>query len=79
MEQLTDHNKIMRQIMLGYVFRVVRMVLIIFTVSYFIGTMWFIFTWQLYTKVYDSENEHSFIGLYHFDDRLKNGDRFDRY
>lgn len=53
-EQLTDHNKIMTQIMLGYFFRVVRMIMVIFTVSYFIGTLWFIFCWQLFTKTYDS-------------------------
>jgi hypothetical protein len=44
-EQLTDHNKIMRRIMLGYLYRVVRMILIILTLSYFIGTLWFIFCW----------------------------------
>jgi hypothetical protein len=47
-EQLTDHNKIMRQIMIGYFFRIVRMILVIFTISYFFGTIFFIICWQIY-------------------------------
>jgi uncharacterized membrane protein YphA (DoxX/SURF4 family) len=63
----------MKQIMLGYFFRVVRMILVIFTISYFIGTLWFIFCWQLYTKSYDSQGDDSFIGLFKFNIMLKEG------
>jgi len=44
-EALTDYNNIMRRIMLGYIFRVLRMILIIFTVSYFVGTLFYIICW----------------------------------
>ena len=50
-EQLTDHNNIMRQIMLGYFFRIIRMILVIFTISYFIGTLWYIMCYQLHKKI----------------------------
>jgi hypothetical protein len=76
-EQLTDHNAIMRQIMIGYFFRVLRLVLIIFTISYFIGTLWFVYCWQLYTKVYGAVGTDNFIGEYKFDQRLEAGEDFD--
>jgi hypothetical protein len=37
-----DHNYIMRQIVMSYAFRVTRLVIIIFSFSYFIGTLWYI-------------------------------------
>lgn len=40
-----DHNYIMRQIIISYAFRVLRLVIIIFSISYFIGTLWYIYTW----------------------------------
>jgi hypothetical protein len=43
-----DHNYIMRQIIISYAFRVLRLVIIIFSISYFIGTLWYIFTWLIY-------------------------------
>jgi hypothetical protein len=42
-----DHNFIMRQIVMTYAFRVVRIVIIIFTISYFIGTLFYIMTWLI--------------------------------
>ena len=42
-----DHNYIMRQIVIRYMFRVSRLVIIIFSFSYFIGTLWYIFTWLI--------------------------------
>ena len=41
-----DNNKIMQQIYIMYIFRVVRLVLFILIISYFIGTIWFIITKQ---------------------------------
>lgn len=75
-EQLTDHNKIMRRIMLGYLFRVVRMIMIIFTLSYFIGTLWYIFCWQMYRKYY-SESDANFITKFGFVESMKEQRYFD--
>lgn len=75
---LTDHNNIMRQIMLGYITRVLRMILIIFTVSYFIGTLWYIFCWQMHTKYYTYFDFTNFITLYGFDELMEKGEYFDR-
>lgn len=58
---MTDHNKIMRQIMLGYFFRIVRMVLVIFTISYFFGTLFFIACWQIYEHYDNLDNEYNFF------------------
>jgi hypothetical protein len=70
-ESLTDHNKIMRRIMLGYFFRVLRMILIIFTVSYFVGTLFFLICWQLYLKAYDQSNDdNNFIGKNNFHENM---------
>ncbi len=57
--------------MLGYMFRVLRMILIIFTVSYFVGTLFYIICWQLYTKVYQSDDDHNFIGKNDFHIAMK--------
>jgi len=42
-----DHNYIMRQIIMNYAFRVLRLIVIIFSISYFIATLWYIFTWAI--------------------------------
>lgn len=44
--QLTkeDNNKIMDQIKISYVFKVFRLVIILFTISYFIGTLFYVFS-----------------------------------
>ena len=75
-EQLTDHNKIMRRIMLGYLFRVVRMIMIIFTLSYFIGTLWYIFCWQMYLKYY-KDTDANFINEFGFVKSMKEERFFD--
>ena len=76
-EALTDYNNIMRRIMLGYIFRVLRMILIIFTVSYFVGTLFYIICWQLYDKVYQSADDHNFIGKNGFQTMMANNEDFD--
>jgi hypothetical protein len=47
-----DHNYIMRQIVMSYAFRVIRLIIIIFSVSYFIGTLWYILCWLTDDGVY---------------------------
>lgn len=42
-QPMTDHNKIMKQIMVGYVFRIIRLVVIVLLISYFSGTLWYLF------------------------------------
>ena len=76
-EALTDYNNIMRRIMLGYIFRVLRMILIIFTVSYFVGTLFYIICWQLYDKVYQSVDDHNFIGKNGFQKMMARNEDFD--
>jgi hypothetical protein len=76
-EALTDYNNIMRRIMLGYIFRVLRMILIIFTVSYFVGTLFYIICWQLYDKVYQSADDHNFIGKNGFQTMMSNNEDID--
>jgi hypothetical protein len=49
---MTDHNKIMKQIMIGYAFRILRLVVIVVLISYFSGTLWYLFCWQLYLDRY---------------------------
>lgn len=39
-----DNNKIMAQIKINYIFKVFRLVIIIFTISYFIGTLFYVFS-----------------------------------
>lgn len=78
-EQLTDHNKIMRQIMLGYFFRIVRMVLVIFTISYFFGTIFFIVAWQIYEHYDHFDNEYNFFNKnsVNLKDKMDTGQYFD--
>ena len=48
------------------------MILIIFTVSYFVGTLFYIICWQLYLKVYDqSDDENNFIGKNNFNKKME--------
>lgn len=47
--------------MLGYFFRIVRMILVIFTVSYFFGTLFFIICWQIYEHYDNFDNQYNFF------------------
>ena len=69
-----DHNFIMRQIIMSYAFRVFRIIIIIFSVSYFIGTLWYIFTW-LTDDGYSAKG--FFFGEYRFRDWKKNNKDLD--
>ena len=54
----------MRQIVIRYMFRVSRLVIIIFSFSYFIGTLWHIFTWLIDDGV--STGYVNFFGYFKF-------------
>ncbi len=67
-----DHNYIMRQIVITYAFRVGRLVIIIFSFSYFIGTLWYIFTWLSDDGV--SKGYKNFFGYFKFREAYENGE-----
>jgi hypothetical protein len=48
-----DHNKIKSQIILIQIMKVFRLIMIIFTMSYFIGAIWYFFT--KYTSKWSEE------------------------
>lgn len=54
--------------MINYAFRVFKLVVIIFSISYFIGTLWYIFTWQANDgKVLkEGEEPENFFQYFHF-------------
>lgn len=56
-----DNNQIMKQIVIKYVIRVIRLIAILFILSYFIGTIWYIIVWEMYKS--DPERE-SFFTVY---------------
>mmetsp|Transcript_1511 Transcript_1511/g.1006 ORF Transcript_1511/g.1006 Transcript_1511/m.1006 type:complete len:221 (+) Transcript_1511:675-1337(+) len=58
-----DNNKIMLQIKIMYIFRVLRLILTILILSYFVGTIWFIIT-RLVSKN-DPDNLATFYNYYH--------------
>jgi hypothetical protein len=53
------------------------MILIIFTVSYFVGTLFYIICWQLYDKVYKSADDDNFIGKNGFQNKMLHNQDFD--
>ena len=57
-----DHNYIMRQIVMDYAFRVTRLVIIIFSISYLICTFWYL----LCHFIDDNESDSTFFGSYNF-------------
>ena len=42
----------MMQIMIGYVFRILRLAVIVVLICYFSGTLFYLFCWQLYLDHY---------------------------
>lgn len=71
-----DHNYITRQIVISYAFRVTRLILIIFSVSYFIGTVWYI-----YCRISSEGQPHSanstFYTYYNFNEWQAKGQNID--
>lgn len=74
-----DHNKIMQQIYIMYIFKVVRLVLFTSILSYFLGTFWFIltkhatdrsrqdeFTFYNSYKIYDNSDTENLIIVVYF-------------
>jgi hypothetical protein len=64
----------MKQIVIKYAFRIFRLIIIIFSVSYYIGIFWYIFTWLSH-----SENKPSFYNVYKFETWRLEDDHLDRY
>lgn len=58
-----DNNEIMRQIVIKYVIRVIRLIAILFILSYFIGTVWYIVVWKMYNSDPDRESYFKVYGL----------------
>eukprot|EP00347_Sterkiella_histriomuscorum_P018178 403346494 len=75
-DQLQDNNNIMLQIMINYAFRVFRLVVVIFSISYFIGTLWYIFTWQIDDPT-DTRPDINFFRYYKMDEKKKNNEDID--
>lgn len=65
--RMTDYNNIMDQIILSFIVRIIRLIAIVITISYFIGTMWYLFCWLLWTEAYDEQGSYSFIGYFMFE------------
>jgi hypothetical protein len=61
-----DYNKIKSRIIAIQLFRGIRLVLIIFTISYFVGTLWYYFTKNTseYTLIRDMDGEISQTTFY---------------
>lgn len=67
-----DNNFIMRQIVMNYAFRVTRLIIIVFSISYFLSIFWYIFTWLLYE--YDYSVTVTFYDYYGLDTWRENED-----
>lgn len=50
----------MKQIMISYAFRVIRLIIIALGISYFIGTLWYIFVWQIYPNDPSEDDDYFF-------------------
>ena len=62
-----DNNKIMLQIKIMYMFRVFRLVVTILSLSYFLGTLWYIFSKRI-TNSPDDYTFYNYYGLYNNSD-----------
>jgi hypothetical protein len=61
-ESNVDNNKIMLQIKIMYAFRVLRLIVTILILSYFLGTLWFIFSKRT-TETADDYTFYNYYGL----------------
>ncbi len=64
-ESNVDNNKIMLQIKIMYIFRVLRLIVTILILSYFLGTLWFIFS----KRTTFSPEDFTFYNYYGLKDR----------
>ena len=69
-----DKNFIMRQIVMNYAFRVTRLIIIVFSISYFLSIFWYIFVWLLYEHNYHLKI--TFFEYYSFDEYREQDDDF---
>ena len=60
-----DNNKIMLQIKIMYAFRVLRLIVTILILSYFLGTLWFIFS----KRTTETEDDYTFYNYYELANR----------
>ena len=67
MDSSVDNNKIMQQIFLIKGFQVLRLVITILILSYFLGTMWFIIS----KHTTNNEDEHTFYNVYSLYEKTK--------
>jgi hypothetical protein len=64
-ESNVDNNKIMLQIKIMYAFRVLRLIVTILILSYFLGTLWFIFS----KRTTETEDDYTFYNYYRLGER----------
>ena len=75
-DQLRDNNNITMQIMISFAFKIFGLIMIMFTISYFIGTLWYIFVWQV-ASYEENEYHEKYTNFYTYYklDVLKNEDK----
>jgi hypothetical protein len=61
--QAVDNNMILLQIKIMYIFRVLRLIIIILILSYFLGTLWLLIS-KMLTKNKDDPDEMTFYNQY---------------
>lgn len=61
--QNVDNNMILLQIKIMYIFRVLRLIIIILILSYFLGTLWLLIS-KLLTEDKDDPDEATFYNVY---------------
>lgn len=66
--QTVDNNMILLQIKIMYIFRVLRLIIIILILSYFLGTLWLLIS-KLLTKDLNDPDEATFYNVYELKDK----------
>jgi hypothetical protein len=66
--QTVDNNMILLQIKIMYIFRVLRLIIIILILSYFLGTLWLLIS-KLLTNDKDDPEEKTFYNVYELRDK----------
>jgi len=66
--QAVDNNMILLQIKIMYIFRVIRLIIIILILSYFLGTLWLLIS-KMLTKNKDDPDEMTFYNYYKMRDK----------
>lgn len=58
-----DNNKIMTLILVFYIFRVMRLVLIIIIISYFLGSFWYFISWKTSPDFEDNPEDNFYLNF----------------